>query len=140
MKWVGDAVTAVLAGLALLHAYWAVGGRWGATGAVPERSSKPPFKPGPWACVAVAVCLGTAAALIATRAHGWNVPLFPPPLPALGTGGVALVLLGRFVGDFRWFGLFKKERRTPFARLDTWVYSPLCLLLGLGATYVSFRG
>jgi hypothetical protein len=44
----------------------------------------------------------------------------------------AAVFLGRIVGDFRWFGLFKRTRGTAFAWWDTWLFVPLCLLLALG--------
>ena len=42
------------------------------------------------------------------------------------------VFLGRVVGDFRWFGVFKQMRGTAFAWWDTWLFVPLCLLLALG--------
>lgn len=44
---------------------------------------------------------------------------------------MATALLLRAVGDFRSMGLFKPAADTAFARLDTLVYSPLSLVLGL---------
>jgi hypothetical protein len=35
------------------------------------------------------------------------------------------------VGNLRTFGWFKKVKDSAFARLDTWLYSPLCLLIAL---------
>src|SRR4029434_8402130 len=49
-----------------------------------------------------------------------------------GTWTLAAVFLGRIVGDFRGFGLFKRMRGTAFAWWDTWLFVPLCLLLALG--------
>jgi len=40
-----------------------------------------------------------------------------------------VVFSGRVVGDFRWFGIFKRVTRTPFAWWNTWIYIPLCVLL-----------
>jgi uncharacterized protein DUF3995 len=54
------------------------------------------------------------------------------PLSALFTAGLwvlSLVFLLRAVGNFRSFGFFKTITETPFAHWDTWLYSPLCLLL-----------
>jgi hypothetical protein len=50
-----------------------------------------------------------------------------------------LGLLLRAVGEFRYVGLFKRVRGTKFAVLDTFVYSPLCLLLGAGVALVAFQ-
>jgi hypothetical protein len=51
---------------------------------------------------------------------------------------LAAGLLARTVGDFKYVGLFKRVRGTPFARLDTLLYSPLCLLLSLGVASVAW--
>jgi hypothetical protein len=42
-----------------------------------------------------------------------------------------LVFVLRAVGNLRTFGFFKNITGTPFSRWDTWLYSPLCLLLAL---------
>jgi hypothetical protein len=52
-----------------------------------------------------------------------------PRLAALLSG---LVFSGRSVGDFRLVGLTKRERESAFARNDTWLYTPLCMLLSAG--------
>jgi hypothetical protein len=48
------------------------------------------------------------------------------------TRALALVLLLRAVGDFRLVGFFKRIRGSRFARLDTALYSPFCVLLAIG--------
>jgi uncharacterized protein DUF3995 len=47
------------------------------------------------------------------------------------------VPVGRVVGDFRWFGAFKRMKGTAFAWWDTWLFVPLCLLLALGCLIVA---
>ena len=42
------------------------------------------------------------------------------------------ILLPRAVGEFRLVGFFKRVRGSGCARLDTFVYSPLCLALAVG--------
>jgi Protein of unknown function (DUF3995) len=51
--------------------------------------------------------------------------------------GLALGLLLRAVGDFRYVGFFKSVRDSRFATMDTWCYSPVCLALSMGVAYVA---
>ena len=77
---------------------------------------------------------------------GFNLQWFAGALPAvgpawLGTVGpaaVGIVLLARAVGDFRYVGFFKRIHGTGFAIMDTRLYSPLCLLLGLATLWSVF--
>jgi len=138
---VGLGVAAVLAALAALHAYWAVrgdpAGRAPGSPVVPTRpDGRPLFRPGGAATLAVAIALTSAAVIVL----GCSGVLAPGGLTAwyrIGAWGVGAVLLLRAVGDFRYVGLFKRERRTPFARLDTRVYSPLCAALAAGVLYLA---
>ena len=102
----------ILGAVAAMHVYWALRGGAGLAGAVPEVAGKPLFRPGRLATLAVALALAGLVAL----------------LPA-GCALAALGFLARAVGDFRHVGLFKRASASRFARLDTWVFSPLCLLL-----------
>ena len=121
---------AVLAALALLHFYWAVGGRLALQGAVPSADGRPLFEPGPWASLAVGVALASAAVLCALR--GGLVALeVPPALLRLGTLALVLTFAARAIGDFRYVGFFKRVRGTAFARRDSLLYSPLCVLIAV---------
>ena len=50
---------------------------------------------------------------------------------AVQTGSDCGNLFVRFAGEFGYVGIFKKHKNTPFARMDTLVYSPLCLFLSV---------
>ena len=133
---IGVALGAVYAVLAALHVLWAFGGAWGAGAAIPEIGGRPRFVPSPLATLAVAVALAGAAIVVLARAE-LILSAAPPwasrwPAAALGA---AFVL--RSIGDFRLVGLFKSVTGTRFARWDTRLYSPLCLLLGLGALWLA---
>jgi hypothetical protein len=52
---------------------------------------------------------------------------------------LALGLLARAVGEFRYVGFFKRVRGSRFARLDTLIYSPVCLLLAVGVALVAWQ-
>ena len=52
---------------------------------------------------------------------------------------MALVFLARAVGDFPLVGFFKPDNGTAFATWDTWLYSPLCVVLGSATVFVAWR-
>ena len=111
------ATAAVFAVLALLHFYWALGGASGNNAAIPEVDGVPAFKPSKAATAAVGLVLLATATIVLLQVE-------------VLIGIAAAVLLLRAIGDFRLVGFFKRVRGSRFARLDTQLYSPLCLALG----------
>ena len=130
-KLLGIALAAIFVCLALVHVYWAFGGRLAGLAVIPEVRGRPAFTPSAGVTLAVAAALLGCAGLVAAVAGILVVPVSPIVLTWLGLA-LALALLLRAVGDFRLVGFFKRVRGTRFARLDTIIYSPLCLALGLG--------
>jgi hypothetical protein len=112
-----SSIAAIFAFLALLHFYWAVRGVSGNSAAIPEINGAPAFRPGKAATAAVGLVLLGTAAIVLLQLQ-WLV------------AGAAAVLILRAIGDFRLVGFFKRVRGSRFARMDTRVYSPLCLALG----------
>ena len=131
------ALIVAFAGLALMHAYWLFGGQAGRLAAIPEVDGQPVFQPSALATLVVAIGLALCALLIAATAGMCTLPLSQTVLAWL-IRVLAVVLLLRAVGDFRLVGFFKRIRHTHFARLDTAVYSPLCLALAIGSAIVGF--
>jgi hypothetical protein len=132
----------VFLALALWHFYRAFAPSSGETAAVPSVGGKPLFVPSTGATLAVGVVLVLFAALVG--ATGGLLPagfLAGIPAPVLRglSYALALGLLVRAIGDFRYVGFFKRIRGSRFARMDTLVYSPLCLLLALGVAVVALR-
>lgn len=137
MTLLAGAIAVVCGVVSLLHVAWAVGLRVGEGHAIPERpDGTPVFRPGPLATLTVAVLLFISALLVTQRV-GLGRALLPAALVEPGCWGVAAVLTARAIGEFRYVGFFKRVRQTPFARMDTLVYSPLALLLGVGAGLVA---
>ena len=137
----GKALPYVLCGvfalLALWHFYMAFATSAGAHGAVPSVDGKPLFVPTRGATIAVGVALLLFAALVLATAG-----IIPAGVPQVALPWLcyllALGLFGRAVGEFRYVGFFKRVRGTTFARLDTWAYSPLCVVLGAGLLAVAW--
>lgn len=126
--------------LSLLHVAWAVGIRVGQGTAIPERETGGPvFRPGPASTFAVAGLLFVAALLVTQRVglgRGW----IPPALVVPGCWALSAAFTLRAIGEFRYVGFFKRIRTTAFARMDTRYYSPLALLLAIGAGLIASYG
>ena len=131
------AVCVAFMALALWHFYKALGPH--SEGAVPSVNGRPLFVPSRGATVAVGIVLVLFAGLVAATAGLMAVGL-PRALLSWLSYGLALGLLLRAVGEFRYVGLLKRVRGTKFAVLDTYVYSPLCLLLAVGVALVAWHG
>lgn len=117
--------------LALLHIYWAFGGKWGIRYAVPAApDGEPLFRPGPFATLLVAAGL-LVFSWVDLSWYGWLRPLGGLKYIRWGGLGIAFIFLIRAIGDFRHVGFTKTNKQTLFAYWDTRMYSPLCLLLSL---------
>jgi hypothetical protein len=136
--WFAIPLATILAALSVLHAYWAVGGKWGSANAVPTINGRRSFEPGVIATWCVCGLLAIAVILVAGKA-GWIGTGRIPFLFDIGVWGLGFVFLLRTVGNFRTFGFFKGITGTPFADWDTWLYSPLCLLLAALAFALAAR-
>ena len=130
------AVMSVFAAAGLLHLYWAVGGKLAKSAAVPEVSGQAAFTPSRGATATVAVALFAAGFVVGAASGLVRVPISVSTLTFL-MYAMALVFLARAVGEFRLVGFFKRVRGTTFARFDTLLYSPLCLLIGLAILFIA---
>ena len=125
-------LTAILAGIAALHALWGLGATFPAAHArslallVVGR----PLLPPPAACFMVAAFVG-ALALLPALALGWiAAPSWPARLAGWACWAGAALFLARGVGGYlpAFERMFPLE---PFHSLNRIAYSPLCLLLAL---------
>ena len=131
-------VVAVFVTLAGWHFRMAWSPPSGAGGAVPSVSGKPLFVPSAGATVGVGIALLLFAGLVAAASGFVSTGLSPRLLSWL-CYALSLGLLARAVGEFKYVGFFKRVRGTRFARFDSLVYSPLCLLLAVGVGVVASR-
>ena len=121
-----------------LHIYWAFGGRFVMGKAIPEIEGKPLFRPGPIATLFVAaVLMGFAA--IAWLLGQRNPTATPFPFVRIAGFVIAAILLARAIGEFNYVGFFKRVHEGTFARYDTWLYSPVCLVLGVSMLILAIK-
>jgi hypothetical protein len=135
---IGISIAGVLFVLGLLHVYWAAGGGWGTDVTIPKQDGKPLFQPPSTGTLLVAILLFSAGLVVLGRLGLWGTAL-PHWLFVAGIWTLVAVFLARVVGDFTWFGVFKRMTGTAFAWWDTWLFVPLCLLLAVGCLVVALH-
>ena len=116
--WFAAPLATILVALSALHVYWALGGHWGIAYIIPTIDDRRAINPSPLATWFVAAHLAFAAWLVATGT-----------LTGLAPWVLCLIFTLRAIGEFRLVGFFKTIKGTDFARWDTRLYSPLCLLM-----------
>jgi Protein of unknown function (DUF3995) len=131
MAFAAAVLATVLGALAAMHLYWAVRGVSPTSVALPQVDGHPVFVPSRAATVIVACCLLVASAVAASRVPSLPLARYIPSTRLLPSG-FGLVFLARAIGDFCYVGFFKRVRDSRFAVWDKWLFSPLCLLIGLG--------
>jgi len=134
---VAGACIAILALAAAFHFYWGLGGRTGSGVSLPhhEDGSVVIVKNSGAGAIVVGLALVAVALLVLALVDAFAAPV---PRAWLRTGVAlwAVIFIARAISWSRYVGMFKRVRHTRFARYDTWLYSPLCLLLGLGLFYL----
>lgn len=127
----GAVLLAVLAGIAVLHLYWGLGGVWPGADADSLRrtviGTARGAMPGFWACAMVAGALCAAAAFVWAR----HSPLMSGPARfVIIAAYVALILVFAARGAAAYVTpIFDYARGQPFFSLNLWLYAPLCLLI-----------
>ena len=120
----------ILSSLGLLHLFWALGGTWGFASSLPttlegKRILNP--KKIDSAIVGIGLCLFAVFYLVKVDL----IALFFPSWVANSAGWlISIIFLLRAMGDFKYVGFFKNVKHTPFGKLDSSYFSPLCLALG----------
>jgi hypothetical protein len=129
-------LASVLLFLSGLHVYWAIGGSWGKHVAIPEVKGQPAFLPSRLSTIAVAVALAGAASVAILRGF-FLFSSFPGSPAHWASIALGFAFLLRALGEFRLVGLFKRVRGTAFATWDTWLFSPLCLLIAFAFFFIA---
>jgi hypothetical protein len=117
-----------------IHIYWALGGKWGASVAIPSiEGNKKVFEPGPFATLIVAFGLFFFAAIVYFNAFETGI-MSNWVLNIILTKGlwlIMIVFLLRAIGEFKYVGFFKKVKDTSFGKADAQLFTPLCLGISL---------
>ena len=132
----GNAAILFLVGA--LHFYWVVGGQWAIDVVVPTKPiGEKVLSPSVLSCVIVGSGLWLMSFVHVANARFIFVNIDLPIL-RYATLAMGVIFLIRFIGDFKWVGIFKKIKGTLFAKNDTLFYAPLCLLLSVSSFLLFF--
>lgn len=124
--------------LGALHFYWAVGGKWATDVVVPTKTTgEKLFNTSALSCVVVGGGLWLFAFVHVVHAELISVNT-TFPIIRYATLAMGVIFLVRFVGDFKWVGIFKKVKGTSFAKNDSLYYAPLCLFLSVSSFVLFF--
>jgi hypothetical protein len=125
-------VNLILAGILLVlsgfHFYWVCGGERGYLAAVPEKfQMKEPTRTGE---IKTKIATLIVALGLLSLAFVSLLELYCPALWIIITLRVfGSIFFIRAIGDFNILGLFKKKSDSLFAKYDTRLYIPLCIIL-----------
>ena len=121
----------VLTILSAIHFHWAIGGQWGFDNALPvnENGSRV-LNPGKTACAIVGLGLAGFACFYLFQTNIIDIAI-PQWLLNIGGWGIPAIFIARAIGDFNYVGFFKKVKNTKFGKLDSAIYSPLCIAIGV---------
>ena len=123
--------TVVFLLLALLHIYWAMGGKKHLDDAIPvDSTEKIVINPSRAATLFVALIL-LLLAVITLENIGFFDEVINRKYIHDATLFVGIIFIIRVIGDFKFVGITKCIKGTKFAVKDSQVYIPLCLMLGV---------
>lgn len=116
--------------VSFLHVYWAFGGKWATNSVIPTKAGEKAFTPGTGMTLFIALLLSMAAMILLQQANSVHSAL-PNVFVQMGSWVCMVVFFIRVIGEFHYFGIFKRKKDTEFARMDTVLYVPLCAFLSL---------
>jgi len=116
--------------VSFLHVYWAFGGKWATSSVIPTKAGEKAFTPSVGMTLFIALLISMAAIILLQQT---NLVHFQVPniIVQLGSWVCMIVFFIRVIGEFHYFGIFKRKKDTRFAKMDTVLYIPLCAFLSL---------
>jgi len=121
----------ILIGLGMIHFNWVIGGKFGFSESLPtkengERVLNPKKIDSPIVGIGL-----TVFALFYVFKSGIIEFNLPEWIMKYGSWIIPVIFLLRVVGEFKYVGFYKSVKKTDFGKLDTKLFSPLCLIIGI---------
>ena len=129
-------ISTILLAISALHFYWAFGGQWAIKAVIPEVMEVMFFNEAHKSRAAIYTLIVAVGLIVLALIIISNLPTIswlPDNWASLGAKTIGSIFILRAIGDFKWVGFFKKSSESVFAKNDSRIYSPLCLLLGVGS-------
>jgi len=121
----------ILCILGAIHLNWVVGGKFGFAASLPTTENGKRVL-NPKKIDSAIVGLGLFAFgffyIIKSGIVTYQLPEF---ILKYGSWIIPAIFILRAIGEFKYIGFFKRIKKTNFGKLDTKLFSPLCLAIGL---------
>ena len=111
----------------LLHIYWAFGGKIGVRLVIPEIPGKPALQP------PMVLTLLVAMLLFAMSTGLWMYVHSPSTITHVISSAIAIIMLARALGDFKYVGFMKTYRVSDFAHYDDLLFTPFVVFIAIGS-------
>lgn len=122
----------ILAYAAVFHFYWGLGGKLGIGVSLPQlENGQSAFEHTAMGACLVGLVLAGLIVIVLAFSGFLALPISLSYLHN-GIGLFAVLFTMRALSWSKYVGFFKAIRSTRFAKYDSWLYSPLSLLLGVG--------
>ncbi len=117
--------------LGLIHINWVFGGQWGFEKSLPTKENgERVLNPKKFDSAIVGIGLISfglfyllKSELIHFQVLNWII--------TYGGWVIPSIFILRAIGDFKYVGFFKKIKNTEFGKIDSKLFSPLCLIVGV---------
>ena len=126
----------ILIGLGIVHFNWVIGGKFGFVESLPtkengERILNP--KKIDSAIVGIGLTAFGIFYILKSGVIEYNTPEW---IMRYGSWIIPVIFILRAIGEFKYVGFFKSVKKTDFGKLDTKLFSPLCLIIGISGILI----
>ncbi|MFK5982896.1 MAG: DUF3995 domain-containing protein [Flavobacteriaceae bacterium] len=119
----------ILIGLGMIHFNWVIGGKFGFSESLPTKENGDRvLNPKKMDSAIVGIGL-TAFGILYVFKSGLIEYNLPEWIMKYGSWIIPAIFLLRAIGEFKYVGFFKSVKNTDFGKLDTKLFSPLCLII-----------
>ncbi len=117
--------------LGFIHFNWVFGGKWGFEKTLPTKETgERVLNPKKYDSAIVGLAL-TSFGLFYLLKTGLIDIQMPNWLVTYGGWIIPGIFILRAIGEFKYLGFFKKIKNTEFGKLDSKLFSPLCMVIGI---------
>lgn len=125
--------------LGFMHFYWLFGGEWGVKSVIPtkEDNENSSLSIPKFATLIVAIILVVFGLVYLVKSGFLHIQI-PNRVLYYVFWIIPLIFILRAIGEFKYVGFFKKIKHTNFAKADSKLFSPLCLIIGIVGILIQF--
>lgn len=117
--------------VSMIHFYWGLGGQWGVKAVIPtKRNATKAFDPPQLLTFLVAFAFLLMSLVLFVFQSNLTDGILQKILKYLSYA-IGVVFFARSIGDFKFFGFFRKYKNTLFSYWDSRLYTPLTFIVGM---------